>query len=195
MFTQGVWRCLLADVVIGNTPLFFSARGIVANLCAHKKKELVEMNVEDAKQKIVAFICKVGLPVKDQGAEGRPYHGLYHCDQKPLDVILRLYEDGSVRLYCQSLFPLGQPKFDEWFGSVAFMRIKEALALVGELSSLRLKNGKGKEKRQVMDVKIKDVDWRKSLGEDELQRIGNGYRCLLVALIAAQVFNWNVNRR
>ena len=143
----------------------------------------------------VAFICKVGLPVKDQGAEGRPYHGLYHCDQKPLDVILRLYEDGSVRLYCQSLFPLGQPKFDEWFGSVAFMRIKEALALVGELSSLRLKNGKGKEKRQVMDVKIKDVDWRKSLGEDELQRIGNGYRCLLVALIAAQVFSWNVNRR
>ena len=153
------------------------------------------MNVEDAKQKIVAFICKVGLPVKDQGAKGRPYHGLYHCDQKPLDVILRLYEDGSVRLYCQSLFPLGQPKFDEWFGSVAFMRIKEALALVGELSSLRLKNGKGKEKRQVMDVKIKDVDWRKSLGEDELQRIGNGYRCLLVALIAAQVFSWNVNRR
>ena len=66
-----------------------SVRGIVANLCAHKKKELVEMNVEDAKQKIVAFICKVGLPVKDQGAEGRPYHGLYHCDQKPLDVILR----------------------------------------------------------------------------------------------------------
>ena len=88
-FDKGVWRCLLSDVVIGNTPLFFSARGIVANLCAHKKKELVEMNVEDAKQKIVAFVCKVGLPVKDQGAEGRPYHGLYHCDQKPLDVILR----------------------------------------------------------------------------------------------------------
>ena len=24
-FDKGVWRCLLADVVIGNTPLFFSA--------------------------------------------------------------------------------------------------------------------------------------------------------------------------
>ena len=30
-FDNGVWRCLLADVVIGNTPLFFSARGIVAS--------------------------------------------------------------------------------------------------------------------------------------------------------------------
>ena len=51
------------------------------------------------------------------------------------------------------------------------------------------------DKRQVMDVKIMDVDWRKSLGEDELQRIGNGYRCLLVALIAAQVFGWDANQR
>ena len=75
------------------------------------------------------------------------------------------------------------------------MRIKDALALVDELSSLRLKKGKGRDKRQVMDVKIMDVDWRKSLGEDELQRIGNGYRCLLVALIAAQVFGWDANQR
>ena len=36
---QGVWRCLLADVVIGNTPLFFSARGIVANRMREKKDD------------------------------------------------------------------------------------------------------------------------------------------------------------
>ena len=153
------------------------------------------MTVEDAKQKIVSFIRKVGLPVDGGEAKDRPYYGLYHCERKPLDVILRLDADGMVRLYCQSLFPLGDQKFDEWFSSVAFMRIKDALALVDELSSLRLKKGKCRDKRQVMDVKIMDVDWRKSLGEDELQRIGNGYRCLLVALIAAQVFGWDANQR
>ena len=30
-FFKGVWRCLRQDVVIGNTPLFFSAQGIVAS--------------------------------------------------------------------------------------------------------------------------------------------------------------------
>lgn len=183
------------DVVIENTPLFFSARGIVANEERRKRKGWLKMTVEDAKQKIVSFIRKVGLPVDGGEAKDRPYYGLYHCERKPLDVILRLDADGMVRLYCQSLFPLGDQKFDEWFSSVAFMRIKDALALVGELFSLRLKKGKGRDKRQVMDVKIKDVDWRKSLGEDELQRIGNGYRCLLVALIAAQVFGWDANQR
>ena len=38
-FDKGVWRCLLADVVIGNTPLFFSARGIVANRMREKKDD------------------------------------------------------------------------------------------------------------------------------------------------------------
>ena len=28
-FLMGVWRCLLQDMVIGNTPLFFSAQGSV----------------------------------------------------------------------------------------------------------------------------------------------------------------------
>ena len=40
-FDKGVWRCLLADVVIGNTPLFFSARGIVVNKM--RKEEVYDM--------------------------------------------------------------------------------------------------------------------------------------------------------
>ena len=36
-FFKGVWRCLRQDVVIGNTPLFFSAQGSVVNDSAVKE--------------------------------------------------------------------------------------------------------------------------------------------------------------
>ena len=39
-FDKGVWRCLLADVVIGNAPLFFSAQGSVVSTAREKEEKI-----------------------------------------------------------------------------------------------------------------------------------------------------------
>ena len=153
----------------------------------------MERSRELAKQKICSYLKADGLPVSTTGAPGRAYHGLYNCDKEPLDVILSLDASGSVRLYCQSQYPLedkSTPGFDNWFFKVAMPKIEKGIAAVPCLCALRRRNCRGRNQRIVMDVRIRDVNWKGLLDKGKLESISKGYAGLIACLKGAKVFAW-----
>jgi len=148
---------------------------------------------EASKRVICDYLKRIGMPVNATGAVGRAFHGLYNCDQKPLDVILSLDADGSVRLYCQSQYPLegkSSPAFDRCFFAEAFPEIEKKIKKEPCLYALRRRTCNGRCQRIVMDVKIAKVNWEGVLDNEALKRVADGYAALLKCLGDAKVFAW-----